>query len=71
MEEIYDEFAPKIYGFLLLQVLTKAIAERLLILVFEEAWKEVGQMHNHAEKRLLKIVLCIVRQYKSSHQANQ
>lgn len=56
-ESIYDQYAPKVFGFITRYTNTKHQAEELLANIFLEVWEEIKKGNEWSEKIIIKILL--------------
>lgn len=56
-EILYDQYAPKAYGFLLGQLQKKQDAENVLMEIFEKIWEDLDTFKTDTEKRIKKIIV--------------
>jgi len=62
-EKLYDDYAPKIFGFLILNCETKEQAEKYLMDIFLQVWDDIKNFNVDAEKKINRIVLINFRSF--------
>ncbi len=66
-ERLYDNYAPKAYGFITRHSDTKEQAEEFMVTVFLKVWENIKTFDHDAEKKIQQIVLMICKPlYKQS-----
>ena len=70
-EWLYDNYAPKAFGFITKHTDTKEQAEEYMMNVFLKVWENIKTFDKDAEKKIQQIVLMICKPiFKNKYQSN-
>lgn len=60
-KSLYENYAPKVFGFITNHTATKAEAEELMMNVFMKIWEDIKANDHEAERKIQRIVLIFCR----------
>jgi len=71
-ENLYNTFAPKIFGFIMGYTETKEQSEMYMEKIFQQVWRDINYFDSNAEQKLVSIALLICKPaIKSKRQKHQ